>query len=39
MVYSPRLSGPLLLFCVLPGTEPTRFECTHMVKHTMFTAS
>ena len=33
------LVAALLLVCVLPGTEPTRFECTRMVKQNILTAS
>ena len=39
MVYNSRLSLPELFVCDLPGTEPTRLECTRMVKQNMFTAS
>ena len=39
MVYSSRLSDPLLLDWDLPGTEPTKLECTPMVKQNIFIAS
>ena len=39
IVYSSRLSLPLLFVCDLPGTEPTRLLCTRMVKQNMLTAS